>query len=101
LKKHTRYQGTFHDVEITEGSGNARRFGREAKFLSHYGARLATLLREENLTVASVDEGVYVNAVAYPKGVKESREISGIFSKRNLEMEEALDAIDWRPKSQS
>jgi len=97
LKKHTRYQGTFKDIEITEGTGNHRRFGREAKFLGHYGVRLARLLREDDLRVASVDEGVYVNAVAYPGGLsKGGQKVSGIFSKSNLEMEEALKELKWK-----
>ncbi len=101
MKTHTRYQGDFKKVEITEGTGNASRFGREAKFLGHYGSRLADLLREDGLRAASVDEGVYVNAVAYPEGVADGHDsIRGIFSKKNLEIEDALMQLQWREDSE-
>ncbi len=97
MKKPTRYEGTYRRVEVTEGTGNADRFGREAQFLSHYGVRLAKLLREDDLKVASVDEGIYVNAISYPEGATEGKNlIKGIFSKKNLEMADALQALDWQ-----
>ena len=96
LKTPTRYQGTFEEVEITEGSGNANRFGREACFLAHYGNRLAGLLREERLLATGVDEGRYVNVTKYlesPEGGSEK--IEGVFSKQNLELDAALQKLNW------
>lgn len=97
MKKPTQYKGTFTEVEITEGTGNAKRFGREAKFLAHYGARLAQLLREEELLAVGVDEGVYVNAVAFPDGLNHmDTPLKGVFSKSNLEIDEALKLLNWK-----
>ena len=78
-------------MEITEGTGNAGRFGREAQFLSYYGGKLAHLLREGELQSAAVDEGRYVNAVSYDQPAPEEEAlIHGIFAKQNLELPEAI-----------
>ena len=103
MKKPTRYQGTFEEVKIVEGTGNAGRFGREARFLAHYGHRLAGLLREERLLATGVDEGRYVNVTKYneilSKDGEDRPEIEGIFSKQNLELDAAMKLLNWTEAS--
>lgn len=98
LKDATYYQGNQGEVKIVQGDGNAERLEGEVNFLSHYARQLGGFIREEEVVLIGVDEGVQVNAFGFPGGSDSAgQKVCGVvFDSPHVELDEALKELNWK-----